>query len=110
MSRCKDLKLYMEEAVSTINAFTATHSSYAMYLKNTDAALSDYAHSDVSRHHHHSHSVLSLFAASPPHPLPPLTTRFQSDFWGRGFLDILAENPDQQAKQVMGFGVFIFLI
>ena len=75
VSRCKDRKLYMKEAVSARNAFAAAHSSYATYLKNTDAALSDYAHGEVS-HHHHSHLALhlpSLSAASPTHPPPPLT-------------------------------------
>ncbi|KAM3699810.1 hypothetical protein ACJW31_05G054000 [Castanea mollissima] len=69
VSRCKDRKLYMKEAVSSRNAFAAAHSSYATYLKNTGAALSDYAHGEVSHHHHHSHSA-PLSAASPP---PPLT-------------------------------------
>nr|POE77136.1 hypothetical protein CFP56_73599 [Quercus suber] len=80
MSQYKDLKLYMKEAVSACNAFSATHSSYATYLKNTGAALSDYAHGEVSHHHHHSHSAPSLSFASPPHPLPPLTMRFNSQF------------------------------
>ncbi|KAL0010482.1 hypothetical protein SO802_005590 [Lithocarpus litseifolius] len=76
VSRCKDRKLYMKEAVSSRNAFAAAHSSYATYLKNTGAALSDYAHGEVSHHHHHSHSaphLPSFSAASPPHPPPPLT-------------------------------------
>ncbi|KAK7847329.1 hypothetical protein CFP56_006777 [Quercus suber] len=62
----------MKEVVSARNAFAAAHSSYATYLKNTGAALSDYAHSEFSHHHHHSHSAPSLSIASPPHP-PPLT-------------------------------------
>ncbi|XP_023927142.2 protein ROLLING AND ERECT LEAF 2 [Quercus suber] len=74
VSRCKDRKLFMKEAVSARNAFAAAHSSYATYLKNTGAALSDYAHGEVSHHHHHhSHSAPSLSVASPPHPPPPLT-------------------------------------
>ena len=65
----------MKEAVFACNAFAAKHFSYAMYLKNTGTALSDYAHGEASHHHHHLHSAPTLFAASPPppHPLPPLT-------------------------------------
>ncbi|KAL5576420.1 hypothetical protein UlMin_018119 [Ulmus minor] len=37
----------MKEAVSARNAFAAAHSSYAMYLKNTGAALSDYGQGEV---------------------------------------------------------------
>ncbi|PON74438.1 kinesin-like protein [Trema orientale] len=47
VARCKERKLHMKEAVSARNAFAAAHSSYAMYLKNTGAALSDYAQGEV---------------------------------------------------------------
>ncbi|KAJ0963266.1 hypothetical protein J5N97_028388 [Dioscorea zingiberensis] len=42
VSRCKERKQHMKDAV----AFAAAH-SYAMALKNTGAALSDFAHVDV---------------------------------------------------------------
>ncbi|KAH7565199.1 hypothetical protein ACOSP7_020560 [Xanthoceras sorbifolium] len=47
VSRCKDRKQFMKEAVSARNAFAAANSAYAMALKNTGAALSDYAHGEV---------------------------------------------------------------
>ena len=80
VSRCKDRKLYMKESVSARNAFATAHSSYAMYLKNTGIALSDYAYGEVSDHHHYSHSAISLSPASPTHHPPPLIARFQSNF------------------------------
>lgn len=46
VSRCKDRKLFMKDAVAARNAFAAAHSSYAMSLKNTGAVLSDYAHGE----------------------------------------------------------------
>ncbi|KAM1513510.1 hypothetical protein FF2_024765 [Malus domestica] len=45
VSRCKDRKLFMKEAVSYHNVFIAAHSSYAIY--NTVTALSDYAQGAV---------------------------------------------------------------
>ena len=80
VSRCKDWKLYMKESVSAHNAFAVAHSSYATYLKNTGAALNDYAYGEVSHPHHYSHSAPSLSPASHTHPPPPLTARFQFDF------------------------------
>lgn len=46
VSRCKDRKMFMKDAVAARNAFAAAHSSYAMSLKNTGAVLSDYAHGE----------------------------------------------------------------
>ncbi|CAN1777807.1 Protein ROLLING AND ERECT LEAF 2 [Linum perenne] len=47
VTRCKERKQFMKDAVSARNAFAAAHSAYAMSLKNTGAALSDYAHGEV---------------------------------------------------------------
>ncbi|CAM8920449.1 unnamed protein product [Rhodiola kirilowii] len=47
VTRCKERKLFMKDAVSARNAFAAAHSAYAMSLRNTGAALSDYAHGEV---------------------------------------------------------------
>ncbi|XP_060205658.1 protein ROLLING AND ERECT LEAF 2 isoform X2 [Lycium barbarum] len=47
VTRCKERKHFMKEAVSFRNAFAAAHSSYTMSLKNNGAALSDYAHGEV---------------------------------------------------------------
>lgn len=46
ISRCKERKHFLACAVSKRNAFAAAHSSYAVSLKNTGAALSDYAHAE----------------------------------------------------------------
>ncbi|KAM5579007.1 nitrate regulatory gene2 protein-like [Rosa sericea] len=81
VSRCKDRKLFMKEAVSYRNAFAAAHSSYAIYLKNTGAALSDYAQGEVAQHPAQLVQEPSLVpggtvAAAPfdsfPPPPPPL--------------------------------------
>lgn len=45
--RCKERKRFMKEAVSTRNAFAAAHSAYTTSLKNTGAALGDFAHGEV---------------------------------------------------------------
>ncbi|GLT52063.1 hypothetical protein SLA2020_254250 [Shorea laevis] len=81
VSRCKDRKQFMKDAVASRNAFAAAHSSYAMYLKNTGAALSDYAHGEVLDPTQLTHTALSGAAggtldvgASQPsfvEPLPP---------------------------------------
>ncbi|XP_030526148.1 protein ALTERED PHOSPHATE STARVATION RESPONSE 1 [Rhodamnia argentea] len=47
VNRCKERKQFVKEAVSARNAFAAAHSAYAVALKNTGAALSDYAHGEV---------------------------------------------------------------
>ena len=43
VSRCKDRGNFMKEVVTARNTFASCHSGYAMALKNTEAALSDYA-------------------------------------------------------------------
>ncbi|KAK0597704.1 hypothetical protein LWI29_027828 [Acer saccharum] len=52
VARCKNRKLIMKDAVSARNAFAAAHSAYAMSLKNTGAALSDFAHGEVLNSQH----------------------------------------------------------
>ncbi|KAF7843328.1 nitrate regulatory gene2 protein-like [Senna tora] len=47
VARCKERKVFMKEAVSARNAFAAAHTAYATYLKNTGAALSDFAQGEV---------------------------------------------------------------
>ncbi|KAJ0007865.1 hypothetical protein Pint_29842 [Pistacia integerrima] len=72
VTRCKERKHFMKEAVSARNAFAAAHFAYAMSLKNTGAALSDYAHGEVqnpqlafqSNASHPSSSVTAAAAAS----------------------------------------------
>lgn len=78
----------MKEAVGARNAFAAAHSAYAMSLKNTGAALSDYAHGEVQNPqlvtgepHQSSSSAAAAVALQPPldpllppPPPPSLTT------------------------------------
>ncbi|XP_022714966.1 nitrate regulatory gene2 protein [Durio zibethinus] len=79
VTRCKERKQFMKEAVAARNAFAAAHSAYAMSLKNTGAALSDYAHGEVQNANLPSHpgplivgpslqppSVDKLFPPPPP--------------------------------------------
>ncbi|KAB5574226.1 hypothetical protein DKX38_001420 [Salix brachista] len=74
VSRCKDRKHFMKEAVSNRNAFAAAHSSYAMSLKNAGAALNDYAQGEFPSLSSPSSSAASAAAPPPPPPssvLPP---------------------------------------
>lgn len=81
VSRCKDRKIFMKDAVSSRNAFASAHSAYAMYLKNTGAALSDFAQGEVQNPllaHPQANSSTAAVAQSsfekltPPPPPPPL--------------------------------------
>ncbi|KAL9687751.1 hypothetical protein QQ045_032158 [Rhodiola kirilowii] len=49
VSRCKDRRNLMKEAVASRNMFAAGHSGYAMSLKNIGAALSDFAQCEVEQ-------------------------------------------------------------
>ncbi|CAN4086781.1 unnamed protein product [Withania somnifera] len=70
VTRCKERKHFMKEAVSARNAFAAAHSSYTMSLKNTGAALSDYAHGEVQ-----FSSAMAAGGSSPLHGgTPPLSS------------------------------------
>lgn len=51
VARCRERKQFMGAAVAARNAFAAAHAAYTVALKNTGAALSDYAHHD----HYHDH-------------------------------------------------------
>ncbi|GAB2228115.1 hypothetical protein Droror1_Dr00009945 [Drosera rotundifolia] len=74
VARCKDRKQHMRDAVAARNAFAAGHCSYAVSLKNTGAALSDYAHSEVVQN---PNALLPPSSSTPPQidaryePLPP---------------------------------------
>ncbi|MQL87393.1 hypothetical protein Taro_019958 [Colocasia esculenta] len=87
VSRCKERKQFMKEAVGFRNAFAAAHSAYAVSLKNTGAALSDYAQAEAQDVLHPSSAAPGGGPASssapspaikpptesfpPPPPLPP---------------------------------------
>ncbi|KAL8465845.1 hypothetical protein ACS0TY_035092 [Phlomoides rotata] len=47
VNRCKERKQHMERAVTARNKFAAAHSAHVMSLKNTGAALSDFAQGEV---------------------------------------------------------------
>lgn len=47
VARCKERKRFMKDAVSTRNAFAAAHVGYTTSLKNTGAALGDFAQGEV---------------------------------------------------------------
>ncbi|KAJ6942500.1 protein ROLLING AND ERECT LEAF 2 [Populus alba x Populus x berolinensis] len=78
ISRCKERKLFMKEAVSARNAFAAAHSSYSISLKNTGAALNDFAQAEIPPHLSSSSSEPILIQHSSPSstsaaPLPPIS-------------------------------------
>ncbi|KAL2332383.1 hypothetical protein Fmac_019964 [Flemingia macrophylla] len=77
VARCRDRKRYMKDSVSFRNAFAAAHSAYATSLKNTGAALGDFAHGEVQNPQLHSneggpfvHNPQPFEIPLPPPPLP----------------------------------------
>ncbi|CAI0422921.1 unnamed protein product [Linum tenue] len=84
VTRCKERKQFMKDAVSARNAFAAAHSAYAMSLKNTGAALSDFAHGEVPPSlstpaaaaipSSSSSSAFPVAAPAPPPPQAPFDT------------------------------------
>ncbi|PSS01181.1 Myosin-11 like [Actinidia chinensis var. chinensis] len=71
VSRCKDRRNFMKEAVSARNAFAAGQSGYAVGLKNTGAALSDYAQGEADHDGGDEQNHRPSSAAPPDPPLPP---------------------------------------
>ncbi|KAK1416840.1 hypothetical protein QVD17_25957 [Tagetes erecta] len=79
VNRCKERKTVMKESVSARNAFAAAHFAYAAALKNTGAALSDYAQGEVEfPDHRHPSSVDAVSSSTtilpPAPPQPPYET------------------------------------
>lgn len=79
VNRCKERKTVMKESVSARNAFAAAHFSYAAALKNTGAALSDYAQGEVEFPDHRHPSAVDAVASTttilpPAPPQPPYET------------------------------------
>lgn len=79
VSRCKERKILMKEALAARNAFAAGHTGYTMALKNTGAALSDYGEGEAENNHdQHLHSAFGTVSeaaaidATLPPPPPPL--------------------------------------
>lgn len=58
----------MKDAVTARNAFASGHSGYAIALKNTGAALSDYAQGEA---HEQTHRQLGQMQPPSEHPKPP---------------------------------------
>ncbi|KAK6795835.1 hypothetical protein RDI58_009290 [Solanum bulbocastanum] len=74
VTRCKERKHFMKEAVSARNAFSAAHSAYTMSLKNTGAALSDYAHGEVQFPSTAAVAAASSSSSPLPGGTPPLSS------------------------------------
>ncbi|KAM1365099.1 hypothetical protein ACFX13_044144 [Malus domestica] len=87
VSRCKERRNLMKEAVVARNAFASGHSGYAVSLKNAGAALSDYGHGETQVTQemeilHCQHRPMDPASEPPPHlenlnlppPPPPLPT------------------------------------
>lgn len=74
VNRCKERKHFMKEAVSARNAFAAAHSAYTMSLKNTGAALSDYAHGEVQFPSTAAVAAASSSSSPLPGGTPPLSS------------------------------------
>lgn len=74
VARCKERKRFMKEAVSTRNAFAASHSAYTTSLKNTGAALGDFAHGEVQNPQLPTapdNSYIPAPPQQPPFEIPP---------------------------------------
>ncbi|KAL2525526.1 hypothetical protein Adt_10580 [Abeliophyllum distichum] len=75
VSRCKERRNLMKEAVSVRNAFASAQSGYAVSLKNTGAALSDYGAGEVPPPPPAAMAVgprdTSVTEQPPPPPPPP---------------------------------------
>ncbi|KAL6627903.1 hypothetical protein ACP70R_031629 [Stipagrostis hirtigluma subsp. patula] len=74
--RCRDRKRLMADAVQARNAFAAAHTGYAVRLKSTGGALSDFAHGEapdpslVASHSQHAAAAAAAAASisAPPGP------------------------------------------
>ncbi|CAL8996599.1 unnamed protein product [Prunus brigantina] len=75
VSRCKERRNLMKEAVVARNAFASGHSGYTMALKNAGAALSDYGHGETQQTQEleilQSHNRPLDPTTEPPPPPPP---------------------------------------
>lgn len=73
VTRCKDRKRFIGEAVVARNGLAAAHSAYAISLKNTGAALSDYAQgeSDISDIHRTHHTAAITYSSDRSAVNPP---------------------------------------
>ncbi|XP_071731249.1 protein ALTERED PHOSPHATE STARVATION RESPONSE 1-like [Rutidosis leptorrhynchoides] len=68
VSRCKARKRYMKQFVKARHAFSASHIMYLKSLRNTGAALLQFATAESPLQHHY---LPPLQSSSPPPPPPP---------------------------------------
>ncbi|KAE9600484.1 hypothetical protein Lal_00045977 [Lupinus albus] len=103
VSRCKDRKLFIKDAVSARNAFAAAHSAYTTSLKSAGAALSDFAHGEVQHPHLTSSATFPgasqqpLEIPAPPPPLPNFPAPLQR---AASMPEIKIKKPELKAKPV----------
>ncbi|KAL6514287.1 hypothetical protein OROMI_034350 [Orobanche minor] len=71
VARCKERRNFMKEAVTVRNAFASAHSGYSISLKDTGAALSDYAQGEVPPPSPESAAPSEPPATERPPPPPP---------------------------------------
>ncbi|XP_076930221.1 protein ALTERED PHOSPHATE STARVATION RESPONSE 1-like [Bidens hawaiensis] len=70
VSRCKARKRYMKQFVKARNSFSAAHSMYLRSLKNTGAALLQFATAESPLQHHNPPPPAII---PPPPPPPPMS-------------------------------------
>ncbi|KAL2940004.1 Nitrate regulatory gene2 protein [Bienertia sinuspersici] len=71
VSRCKERKILMKEALVARTEFAVKHSTYAIALKNAGSALSDYGHGETSGDTGGPPPPVPAAAPPPPPPPPP---------------------------------------
>ncbi|MFS7948530.1 hypothetical protein Hanom_Chr06g00561041 [Helianthus anomalus] len=88
VSRCKARKRYMKQFVNARNSFSAAHSMYLKSLKNTGAALLQFATSSPPLHHHTPPP-----ATIPAPPPPPMSPTSETETWTTSTGDTSATLP-----------------
>ncbi|KAL4582737.1 hypothetical protein LXL04_007296 [Taraxacum kok-saghyz] len=79
VSRCKARKRYMKQFVKARNAFSASHTMYLRSLRNTGAALLQFATAESPLHLPPLHPSSSPTPPAPPPPPPPMSP--SSETW-----------------------------
>ncbi|KAI3684251.1 hypothetical protein L6452_33472 [Arctium lappa] len=109
VNRCKQRKAFMKQSISAHNAFAAAHLAYAAALRNTGAALSDYAQGEL-RFLDHLHSTSTTTRNHPPLPphlpydsLPPPPHPDSSDF--KPHSNSIADEVDHEDDEVEDDGI-----
>lgn len=92
VARCKERRQFMKAAVAARNAFAAAHSAYAFSLRDTGAALSEFAHGEG--------------VPPPPPPSaaaaePSKATRLSSGGIGAAKSGVAAASADAAVEEVM---------